>query len=338
MESDTHTPTPNTFFSAAGAFQRSAAIRAAVELNLFSALGAGHRTAAAVAEQTGASEKGIRVLCDYLTILGFLEKGKEGYELTPDSKIFLDRASPDYAGDALEFLHSPMMLEAFDALPEAVRSGGTALPASGSLVPEHEIWVRFARSMAPLMRLPARLTAAVVNGGMRPTLKVLDVAAGHGLFGISIAERHPGARIVAVDWPNVLEVAKENARNAGVADRFNTTPGNALDVDFGRDFDVVLFPNFLHHFNEEDCDTLIRKAYASLIDGGRCVTVEFVPNEDRVSPPEAAAFALMMLATTPGGDAYTFAEYERMFRRAGFRKNELHDLEPSAHRAIVSVK
>ena len=131
---------------------------------------------------------------------------------------------------------------------------------------------------------------------------------------------NPQAEIVALDWPAVLEVAKENAAKAGVTDRYSTIEGNAFDVDFGTGYDVVLLTNFLHHFDPATCETLLRKVHASLADGGRAVTLEFVPNDDRVTPPESAAFSMIMLTSTPSGDAYTFAELERCLRMRGFRR------------------
>jgi ubiquinone/menaquinone biosynthesis C-methylase UbiE len=68
-------------------------------------------------------------------------------------------------------------------------------------------------------------------------MKVLDVAAGHGLFGIAIAQLNPRARIVALDFPSVLAVASENAVRCGVSDRYSLLPGNALQVDLGTGFD-----------------------------------------------------------------------------------------------------
>ena len=67
------------------------------------------------------------------------------------------------------------------------------------------------------------------------------------------------------------------------------------------------------------------------------MTLEFVPNDDRVTPATEAAFAIVMLASTPGGDAYTFAEFERMFGNAGFRKTELHPMPPVSH-VLISTK
>jgi cyclopropane fatty-acyl-phospholipid synthase-like methyltransferase len=96
-------------------------------------------------------------------------------------------------------------------------------------------------------------------------------------------------------------------------------------------------PNFLHHFDPPTCERFLTRVRAALRPGGRAVIVEFVPNEDRVTPPEAATFSLVMLATTPSGDAYTFAEYERMLRAAGFARAELHALAPSPQQVVVAI-
>ena len=71
--------------------------------------------------------------------------------------------------------------------------------------------------------------------GSRPSAKVLDIAASHGLFGITVAQRLPKAHIYALDWANVLEVARENAAKQGLADRYHLLPGSAFEVDYGRD-------------------------------------------------------------------------------------------------------
>src|SRR5205807_10291548 len=183
----------------------------------------------------------------------------------------------------------------------------------------------FARAMAPMMAMPAQLLAPLVDPEANQKMRVLDIAAGHGLYGLAFAKRNPQAEVVAVDWPNVLEVAKENAQAAGVSDRFQTKPGSAFDVDYGTGYDIVLLTNFLHHFDVPTCELLLRKVRAALADGGRAVTLEFVPNDDRVTPPQAAAFSMMMLGMTPSGDAYTFAELDQMFRNAGLASSDLHE-------------
>lgn len=180
-----------------------------------------------------------------------------------------------------------------------------------------------------MMRKPAQLLVDLVGGDPQQPLRVLDVAAGHGLFGIAVAERYPKAQIAALDWPNVLAVAAENAARAGVANRCRSLPGSAFEVDWGGPYDVMLLTNFLHHFDAPTCAQLAAKAYAALAPGGRAFTLEFIPNPDRVTPPATATFALTMLASTARGDAYTFAEYEQIFAQAGFATTQ---------QAVVSFK
>ena len=133
-----------------------------------------------------------------------------------------------------------------------MRRGGTALSDEGTVSHDNPIWVAFARAMAPLMQMPAQLLAGLVGGDRGQPLRVLDVAAGHGLFGITIAERYPQARITALDWPNVLAVAAENARGRASPSVTRCCPGSAFDVDWGGPYDVVLLTNFLHHFDVPD--------------------------------------------------------------------------------------
>jgi hypothetical protein len=280
----------------------------------------------------------MRILCDFLTIMEMLTKKDGQYALTLDSATFLDKRSPAYLGGATEFMCSQQLTEGSKYMAEAVRKGGTALEDDGTVGPENPVWVKFARAMAPMMALPSQLIAKLVDPKADRKLKVLDIAASHGLFGLAFATSNRQAEITALDWKAVVEVAKENAQKAGVADRFHAIDGSAFDVDFGEGYDVVLLTNFLHHFDPPTCETLLRKVHAALADGGRAVTLEFVPNEDRISPPDAAGFSVMMLTTTPSGDAYTFSELERMFANAGFSKSTLHELPPTIQQVVISEK
>lgn len=331
-------PSPLLFFQTINAHQRTEALKAAIELEVFTAIGEGNTTAAQIAQRCQTSEKGMRILCDFLTIMGMLTKQDDQYALTLDSATFLDKRSPAYVGGATEFMCSPMLTEGSKHMAEAVRKGGTALENEGTVAPDNPVWVKFAHAMAPLMALPAQLMAKLVDPNPNRKLKILDLAAGHGLFGIAFATNNPQAEVTALDWGAVLEVAKENAQRAGVADRYQTVSGSAFDAEFGSGYDLVLLTNFLHHFDPPTCETLLRKVHAALADGGRAVTLEFVPDEDRISPPESAGFSVMMLTTTPSGDAYTFSELEKMFANAGFSRSTMHALPPTFQQVVVSEK
>ncbi|GAC1422706.1 MAG: hypothetical protein NVSMB62_18620 [Acidobacteriaceae bacterium] len=327
---------PFRLFQAINAYQLSDAIRSAIELDIFTAIGSGHSTPAAVARHCGIAERGARILCDFLVVHGFLSKSGDDYGLADDSAKFLDRRSPAYMGTCTRFLLNDTHREKFLALPDAVRHGGAT--DRTALEPDSPIWVDFARSMAPMMMMASQELAKLVNADATQPLKVLDIAAGHGLFGIAVLRANPKAMVTAVDWKNVLQVARENAEKAGVAERYTTLPGSIFDVDLESGYDLVLIPNFLHHFDVETNEKLLRKLHAALVPGGRVATLEFVPNDDRISPPMPATFALIMLADTPAGDAYTRAELESMMRNAGFIDHEFHPMPPSPHSVLISQR
>jgi 2-polyprenyl-3-methyl-5-hydroxy-6-metoxy-1,4-benzoquinol methylase len=317
------------------AFQRSAALRAAIELNVFAAIGEGAGDVASLARRCAASERGIRILCDYLTVIGLLSKAQGRYSHTPVSAAFLDPQSPACFASVARFTGNATISGPFLQLTEIVRSGTTVLPGSGSVEPENPVWVEFAHSMVPLVAPVIAPFATIALEGLSGPICVLDIAAGHGLFGIEAAKQNPQAQIVALDWASVLEVAKANAQKAGVEDRYKTLPGSAFEVDYQGPYDVVMLTNFLHHFDPPTCVTILRKVRSSLKPGGRVAILEFVPNEDRVSPPMPAAFSLTMLTTTASGDAYTFRELEDMSREAGFENVTECPLAPSPQTVVI---
>ena len=326
---------PGVVFDTLQAYQRSVALKAGIDLNLFTTIAEGNHSLRAIATRIQASEKGTRVLCDYLTMIGFLAKHGGEYTLTPDSAAFLDRRSPAYLGSMANFLMSPNVAGLLEDMTDVIRRGGGVPKDNAALAPEHPMWVEFARSMAPMMQMPAELIAKMFAGS-KP-IKLLDISAGHGLYGIAFARHNPGAKVVGLDWVNVLEVAKENAAKAGVADRYSTIPGSAFDVEFGAGYNIALVPNFLHHFDPTTNEKLLGKVHAALAPEGIAIAPEFIPNDDRVSPERDAMFSMQMLGT-PAGDAYTYAELEKMFGNAGFVRSEMRELSPFPQRLVVSYK
>jgi ubiquinone/menaquinone biosynthesis C-methylase UbiE len=334
----THTlPSAEIVFDTLFAYQRSAALGSAIDLDVFTALDRGARTSSEIASQCGVSERAMRILCDYLSTIGLLNKSGGAYELVPESAAFLSKQSPAYLGTTARFLLRPELKQNFDNLTEAIRRGGVPPDGNDTVATENPIWVEFARSMMPMMVPAANGIADLVAGAPSGAVRVLDIAASHGLFGITIAQRNPRAEIVAVDWAPVLVVATEHARDAGVQQRYRTLPGDAFTVEFGSGYDVALVTNFLHHFDPSTCTAFLQKIYTALKSSGRVVLLEFVPNPDRVSPPVQARFPLTMLAGTQGGDAYTFAELRQQLEDAGFKEVSAHAL-PTPQTIVMAQK
>lgn len=326
---------PGIVFEMLQAHQRTAALRAAIDLDVFRAVGEGPGDVASIARHCVASERGIRILCDFLVINGVLKKEDGRYRHTPSSAAFLDPRSPSSLASIAQFLGNQAMHEPYEKLAEVVRAGRTSMPGDGSVEPENPIWVQFAQTMAPMMAPMAGPLGAVVLEGRMGPMRVLDIAAGHGLFGIEVAKQNPEAHVTGLDWAPVLRVALENAKKAGVHERYNMLPGSAFEVDFGGPYDAVLLTNFLHHFDKATCVGLLKKVHGTLKPGGCAATLEFVPNEDRVSPLMPAAFALTMLTSTPAGDAYTLSELTAMYDEAGFHGMKGHPIPMSPHTIVL---
>ena len=317
-----------TLFDLFGGFHRTAAVKAGVELDLFTMIGEGVDGVGELAARCQAAERGIRILCDYLASITLLTKEGDRYALGADAAAFLDRRSPAFLGSLVNGIAGEAPLQAFARLTAAVRRGGTALPEGGTLAPDHPYWAEYARAMAPAGAFMAPRLAALLDVGAAGRLRVLDIAAGHGLYGIAVAKENPEAEVVALDWLSVLAVAREHAKAAGVSARYRTISGSVFTEELGDGYDLVLVTNFLGDFDPVTCEKLLARVHAALVPGGRVVALHFILDEGRVSPPTAAELALGLLATTPRGDVYTFTELDRMFRNAGFSRAELHELPP----------
>jgi ubiquinone/menaquinone biosynthesis C-methylase UbiE len=324
--------------STLSAYQQSCALKAAIEIDLFTAIGEGANTPALLAKRVQAAERGVRILADYMTVQGFLRKENGKYLLTPEAAVFLDRRSPGCMASLASFMTNDTMMRNFAGLAASVQKGGTAFGDGDNAKPMDEFWVNFARSMAPMSGPAAAVLSQMIKAAGEKPLRVLDIAAGHGMYGVTVAKNNPQAQVTAVDWPAVLQVAKENAQAAGVGDRYATRAGSAFATDLGEGYDYVLLTNFLHHFDAATNEKLLRRFYAALKPGGKALTVEFVPNADRVSPPMAAAFSIVMLANTDAGEAFTFEEYEQMFQAAGFKNCKLHPLAEMPQQIIEAEK
>jgi 2-polyprenyl-3-methyl-5-hydroxy-6-metoxy-1,4-benzoquinol methylase len=333
-------PSPAKLTEHALAFHRTAALRAAVGLDVFTAIGEGYDTPAALAERCRAAEHGVRILCDYLVSLDLLARREGRYTPAPDAAAYLGRRSPAYIGDALDFIASDTILKAALGNPATVvRNGGTILDGSEQLTaPDHEDWTTYARALAPMMARSADFLADLIASHDGTVRRILDIAAGPGQNGIALARRLPESQVTATDWANVLEVATGKAHAAGLGERWQALPGNSLEVELGGPYDVALIVRFLHLLSVEERETLLRRVHAALAPGGRVAILQLTLNDDRSSPPFAAMMNFSVLATTPAGELPTASELEALIRKAGFRRIEWYDVPDSDERIVIGRK
>jgi ubiquinone/menaquinone biosynthesis C-methylase UbiE len=307
----------------------------AVQLNVFTHIAEGRKSANAIAEAENASSRGLRMLLDSLTALQLLTKSDDGYELTPLAAQCLVKTSEDYIGGIWE---TDNMWDAWGGLTEIVRKGKPRHAVENQQVAEM-FFPMLVKSLHVINREPARRTAETLGAGTRHKgLSVLDVACGSGIWGIAIAERDKEARLTMQDFPVVLEDTKKYLERHGVLDRADFIAGDLKEVAFGEErFDVALLGNIVHSEGEESSRDLFKRINRALKPNGRIVVIDMIPNDERTAPPFPLFFALNMFINTSVGDCYTLAEYTAWLNEAGFSKIETADIA-SHSPLIIGVK
>jgi ubiquinone/menaquinone biosynthesis C-methylase UbiE len=323
-------PTPETLMQLQFGMAASRVLMVGTALGVFTDISKGKKTPEAIADATGANARGLRMLLDALGAFGLLKKEAGRYELTPLSAEYLVKGKDTYMGHMLE---TDVMWSSWTHLGEVVLSGKPLKRVEEKQNAE-SFFPTLVRSLHVTNRAPAQRTAQVLKGAKR----VLDVACGSGIWGISIAEQEKDARVVAQDFPALLEVTKEYAKKHGVEGRFDYLPGDLKTVNYGRErFDCAVLGNIVHSEGEDSSRALFKKLHAALVQGGKLAIVDMIPNDERTGPPFPVLFALNMLLHTESGDTYTLAEYRRWLQDAGFSKVETADIG-SHSPLVVAVK
>lgn len=316
-------------------FTPSRVLSSALQLNVFSHIAAGNRTAEEIAKAAGANERATRMLLDALTGLQLLVKKDDGYSLPPVSENFLVRSSPTYVGTMMENDH---IWDAWSHLTEVIRTGKPVRVIEEQRNAE-DFFPMLVRSLHVMNLQPARKLAEALGAGTSSNgLRVVDIACGSGVWGIAVAEADRSARITAQDFPGVFNVTREFVKRHNLEDRFDYLPGDLKEVEFGEErYDLAILGNIVHSEGERSSRDLFKRLHRALAPGGRLAILEMVPNDERTGPPFALLFALNMLVNTETGGTFTLAEYTDWLKTAGFSRVETADIG-SHSPAIIGIK
>lgn len=311
--------TPERIMQFAWGYAPPLILEAAVRHRIFDVLDKGPRTVEQLQAETGVSLRGLRAVLNTLVGVELLRREEQGqYALTPESSMYLVRGKPDYRGEML--LHtSSQLLPKWMQLNEIVRTGKPAI----SVNREDEgaaFFQQFVEGLFPFNYATAQALAGVLGiAEATKPVRILDLAAGSGVWGIVLAQNSPQVRVTAVDWPSVLAVTRRVAQREGVAERFQFVGGDLHEADFGTGHDIAIFGHILHSEGATRSRRLLQKTFAALAPGGTAVIAEWLVNDDRTGPPPALIFGVNMLVNTDEGDVFSFAEIGRWLEEAGFR-------------------
>jgi len=293
-------------------------IEAAIRNNIFDQLDASPKTVQELVAATGASERGIAAIANVLVGLELLTKDGTGkFSLTSESAAFLVRSKPSFMGGLI--LHtSGHMIPRWLHLNDVVRTGhpfrSVNQEETGS-----EFFESFVVDIFPMSYPPAKTLAAHLRlSESKEPVRVLDLAAGSGVWGIAQAQSSPNVRVTAVDWPSVLETTKKMVAKFGLTDQFSFTPGDLDSADFGSGYHIATLGHIFHSEGEKRSKELIAKTFNALAPGGTIVVQEFLVNKERTGPPNGLIFAVNMLINTDDGSTWSFEEIGSWLTDDGF--------------------
>ena len=309
--------TPERIMQFAWGYAPTLILEAAIRHRVFDVLDAGPLTLAAVAQATGASTRGLSAIMNALVGLNFLEKKGDTYALAPESAAFLVSTKPAFQGGFLRHA-STQLIPNWLHLADIVATG-KGVEAVNQEGPGSEFFKKFVIDI-----LPVSLPAAQILGkslkleSATAPVKVLDIAAGSGVWGIGVAMASPHVRVTAVDWAEVIPVTQKVAARFNLADRFTYISGDLGTVDFGTGYNVATLGQILHSEGKQRSRELIAKVFAALAPGGTIAIAEFLVNADRTGPVNGLLFAVNMLVATENGDTFSFEEISAWLKEAGF--------------------
>ena len=309
--------TPERLMQLGFAYGPPLIIGAACANKLFDALVSGPKTAAEVSKQTGASERGARILMNALIGLELLRKEGDRYSLTPESEAFLVSDRP---GTLAGFFPMSMrhLIPLWLKLDETARSGRPP-EARNQEKQGTAFFSELVENIIPMSYGGAQAAAQHLAGAAKGPLRVLDIASGSGVWGIAFAQKSPAVEVTAVDWEGMIPTTKRITQKFGVGSQFKFVEGDIGEVDFGSGYDVATLGHILHSEGRERSQKLLQKTGRALKAGGTIVIAEWLVNDERTEPLNGLMFAVQMLVNTEHGDTYSFNEIKGWLEKAGFK-------------------
>jgi precorrin-6B methylase 2 len=336
--------TPERILNIGTGFFQSKALLTAVNLNLFTLLGEQSMSRDEIKTKLGLHGRGLYDFLDTLVSMGFLER--EGfrkdavYSNSDESRTFLDKNKPTYAGGILEMANN-RLYPFWNNLEEGLKTG----------LPQNELKTRGNSLFEELYKDPKK-TREFINAmagvqlgnfslfaskfDFSPYRTLADIGGAGAHLSMQVVTHNPDMRCISLDLPPVSAIANENVNKWHLTNKIEIASGDFDNDPFPR-VDVILMGNILHGYGTDDKKRLIKKSYDSLREGGSYVVIEnFIDNERRENT-FGLLMSLNMLIESPMGYNMTVGTFECFARDAGFRDTYRMPLVGSAS-AMIAVK
>lgn len=300
-------PDPSFVYSLFTSVYKPQLVRIALTLDIFTPLARGPADAQAVAQACGCSPSGIKLLLDYLSSIGVLERHADNYALTPTAATFLVPKKQSYIGDLVLHRTAAGTVEGYLG---ALRCGQPSYPARPWA---QEAWLQSYGSPQPAVEM---WRLAGIEPGRTSPLRIVDLACGCAIKSLALAHAGLMIQIACVDSPEVLIAARDLATRFGILSQVTFMPGDILTIDLGQGrYDAALLGQITHYLTPEQNISLFKRVHESLVSTG--VLVIDVPMQLDTSD-ERGSFGAFFIWATSGGKAHSFAEYSDWLQIAGF--------------------
>jgi 3-hydroxy-5-methyl-1-naphthoate 3-O-methyltransferase len=326
---------PVPILQVATGFWASQALLTAVELRVFTSLFGGAKASAELATELGVDATALEALLDANCALGFLQRHGERYRNSEVSNAFLVEGSPGSYVDLVRFMRDPLF-GVWQALRDTVRNGESPIPAGEMDATE----VALARAFHNGAYATTMRVAEILDLEFSGYSRMIELGGHSGAGSLCLARRYPQLEATILDRPPFQPLAEEFIQASKLEDRVRFQPGNPDEGSPGAGADLVLLPHILSRRSRAAVPDILVAVRESLRPGGALIVTEFLLEDSKAEPREAALFRLNVVASYGPKNAgcLTRSELYGLLRDAGFTNVDMVGLPMFGITAITATR
>lgn len=324
--------------SIAFGFMASKALFVALHVGVFTRLSEGPKSAGELAREAGVRENRMTTLLTALNAIGLLVREGSAFANSPGAQAFLVQGAKYDFGDYLRFQIDRQMFPFMQGLEAVVKDDmePDQIDSYARWMDDPEEARLYSESQHSGSIGPARTLARMVD--LSEARSLLDVAGGTGAFAIELCRAWPNLKVTILDFPNVVKLGERFVAEAGLSDRIDFIPGNALEAEWPEGQDALIMSYLFNGVPGESIPDLARHAFRVLNPGGRYIVHDFMVEDDRSGPTLAALWQLQHMAFTPAAKSITPDWVSGVMAGAGFAGIRVEELIPAMTKVVMAAR